>query len=325
MPKRVPQACLGIQILISPSPRTERFIGSTFKLPREGIQITVAISRDAGTTWSWSLISKRRFDDRPWVEVAPDGTAHIIWNDGNGVWHVTSRDRGTTWTEARRVHPAGGSSHLAVGPQGEVAVRVTPRSASGGKFDPGVDFIAVSADRGQTWTKHAAPGQREWRQSEQVLRRWVEPLAWDAAGRLYSAWTTPDAIWLARSDNQGATWAEWRVAEGGPTRYYPYLTAGGRGDVALTWFSGEGDALHAHLGLVRVQQDSPRLEFVETVQFRPDSWRRRAPNVEQFVRVTRGEYLPVAFLQDGSLAVVSPIYNEGKARRGFTWWRFERR
>jgi hypothetical protein len=291
---------------------------------REGVQITVAISRDAGTTWSWSLISKRRFDDRPWIEVAPDGTAHIVWNDGSGVWHMTSRNQGTTWTEAQRVHPAGGSSHLAVGPGGDVAVRITPRSASGTKFDPGVDLIAVSSDRGRTWTKHPAPGSREWSEKSAVpLRRWVEPIAWDAAGRLYSAWSTPDAIWLARSDDRAATWREWRIEEGGPIRYYPYLTARGKSEVALTWFSAEGDDLAAHLAAVRITDDSPNGSSVATFQFRPDSWRRTAPDSTRFVRETAGEYFPVAFLRDGSVVVVSPIQHQGEKRSGFTWRRFE--
>jgi len=29
------------------------------------------------------MLSKKRFDDRPWVAVEPDGTVHVVWNDGN--------------------------------------------------------------------------------------------------------------------------------------------------------------------------------------------------------------------------------------------------
>jgi len=54
----------------------------------EGRQIAIGVSRDVGATWAWKTISKVRYDDRPWVDVAPDGTAHIIWNDGSGVSHV---------------------------------------------------------------------------------------------------------------------------------------------------------------------------------------------------------------------------------------------
>ena len=48
----------------------------------EGRGIAIGASADAGATWTWTALSKTRFDDRPWVEVAPDGTAHVIWNDG---------------------------------------------------------------------------------------------------------------------------------------------------------------------------------------------------------------------------------------------------
>jgi len=128
----------------------------------EGKQISVGVSKDIGATWKWTLLSKTRFDDRPWVKVAPDGTAHVIWNDGAGVCHAVSQDGGRTWTERARIHPLGGSSHLAVGPNGEVAARVVPLSAAGSKYDEGVDLIAVSIDGGMTWRKQEAPGYREW-------------------------------------------------------------------------------------------------------------------------------------------------------------------
>lgn len=88
----------------------------------EGASISVGVSKDIGATWSWTLLSKTRFDDRPWVEVGADGTVHVIWNDGRGVCHAVSEDGGGTWTERPRIHAQGGSSHLAVGPNGELAV-----------------------------------------------------------------------------------------------------------------------------------------------------------------------------------------------------------
>src|SRR5439155_6832953 len=84
----------------------------------EGRQIAIGVSRDTGATWVWTTLSQTRFDDRPWVAVAPDGAAHVIWNDGSGVLHTASRDRGVTWSTPTRIHSQGGSSHLAVGPHG---------------------------------------------------------------------------------------------------------------------------------------------------------------------------------------------------------------
>ena len=179
----------------------------------EGKQISVGVSKDVGATWKWTLLSKTRFDDRPWVKVAPDGTAHVIWNDGAGVCHAVSQDGGLTWTERDRIHPKGGSSHLAVGPNGEIAVRVMPQSAAGTKYDEGVDLIAVSTDGGTDVAKQEAPGYREWNSGSYFpVPRWVEPLAWDARGALYSFWTNLKGIWLARSVDQGATWTTWQLS-----------------------------------------------------------------------------------------------------------------
>lgn len=33
----------------------------------EGRSISIGVSKDVGATWSWTLLSKTRFDDRPWV------------------------------------------------------------------------------------------------------------------------------------------------------------------------------------------------------------------------------------------------------------------
>ena len=128
----------------------------------EGTHVTVGVSHDVGASWTWTYLSQDQYDDRPWVEVAPDGTAHAIWNDGAGVSYAVSTDGGRSWTERERIHPQGGSSHLAIGRSGELAVRVTPLSASGNQYDEGVDLIAVSTDGGKSWQKEAPPGTREW-------------------------------------------------------------------------------------------------------------------------------------------------------------------
>lgn len=304
----------------------------------EGSHISIGVSRDVGATWSWRLLSNSRFDDRPWVETAPDGTAHVIWNDGSGVSHAVSTDGGATWTERPRIHPRGGSSHLAVGPAGEVAVRVTPFSASGHRIDEGIDLVAVSTDAGTTWQTHVAPGRREWtpEAAEAVIAyaisrgdtppRWVEPLAWDAEGALYSLWTNREGLWLARSADRGGRWTTWKVAKAGSdVRYFPYLAARGPGELAATWFSGRGETLQAHVARIDISRgdDSPRL--TESQPFQPDTWEQGRSADDPPFRDTAGEYLPVAFLRDGGLAVASPIQNGGAKRFGFSFWRVEAR
>jgi hypothetical protein len=287
----------------------------------EGTRIAIGVTRDAGTTWAWTTLSQTRYDDRPWVEVAPDGTAHVIWNDGNGVSYARSRDGGRTWQERPRIHPQGLSSHLTVGPSGEVAVRITPVSASGNRNHPAVDLVAVSRDAGVTWVKHPAPGQRVFTfpfDDNDPTFRWVEPLAWDSAGRLYYFWTDPAGLWLAGSIDSGAQWRTWQIAEGGEHSHFPYLVARGAGQLAATWFSGRREHLQIHVARIDLTgAESPKMTVAPP--FSPDSWQRGQKPGEPRHRDAAGEYAPVAFLRDGRIAVVSTIQDDQQKRFGFSW------
>jgi hypothetical protein len=288
----------------------------------EGQQISMGVSGDAGTTWRWTTLSKNRFDDRPWIEVAPDGTAHAIWNDGSGVAHVVSRDRGMTWSPVRRIHDRGGSSHLAIGPAGELAVRITPLSASGNKYDEGVDLIAVSTDAGATWQKHPAPGTRDWSPDfmSDATPRWVEPLAWDSRG-LHSLWTDKKGVRVAHSTDRGATWTTRTVADTATPAFFPYLAARGNGPLAATWFTASTNEMQ-DLQWTAALLDGDRVVLSSPQSL--ESRRAREPNGPLF-NDPAGEYLPIAFLRDGTLGVATPIQNVKEGREGFTWWRFTAR
>lgn len=302
----------------------------------EGVRMAIGVSRDLGASWTWTTLSEDRYDDRPWVGVAPDGTAHAIWNDGAGVCHAVSTDRGRTWEEWDRVHPRGGSSHLAIGPEGEIAVRITPLSASGHQYDEGVELIAVSTDGGRTWLIHEAPGTRgAWDSTfsdPTKVPRWVEPVAWDEDGILYHLWSEGNDLILGRSLDQGATWVSWIVADDGEVAYFPYLIARGSGELAATWLTGRENSLMVNVALIQTpSSDDGEPLVVRATPFQQEVWSELEGAV---IRSASGEYVPVIFLRDADLGVITTIRDiRGDRerglrlhgdRQGFTWRRFKR-
>lgn len=292
----------------------------------EGTRMAVGSSKNAGARWTWKVLSETRFDDRPWIGVTPDGTAHVIWNDGSGIRYEVSQDRGANWKERLRINEQGGSSHLAIGALGEIAVHVTPASASYNKFSPGVDLIAVSRDGGKTWQKHPAPGERDWNADpEKGTPRWVEPVAWDSDGALYSLWGSQKGLWLARSPDNGATWTTWHIVNRDELSYFPYLIARGHGELAATWSSGEGDTLLAHVATIHVGDGKAPPQVIESQPFQTDIWSFPQNPGDTVHRVTAGEYIPVVFLRTGGLGVVTTIQNVPEKHLGFKWWKFVER
>ena len=304
------------------------FSRTTFR----GVSIQVGVSRDVGASWKWTQLSKTDLGDRPWIDTAPDGTVHAIWNDGAGVRQVMSADTGRTWQDQGRVNDQGGSSHLAVGPHGEVAVRMIPSSAANLAYHAGVDLVAVSTDRGATWTRSPGPGAIQFRPMWDttvtprkfdlgVQPHWVEPLAWDSAGALYSLWAKDQDVWLGRSADRGATWRSWKIASSDAIPYYPYLIARGTGELAASWMTGQGPALHANVALIRAGADSTPPVVARAPVFQLESFMLPGFGPDG-VREPAGEYLPMVFLPDGSLGLVTPIQNSGAKRMGFTWRRY---
>lgn len=290
---------------------------------REGTHVAVGVSHDIGQTWQWHWLSQTRFDDRPWISISAGGVAHVIWNDGAGVCYSVSRDAGRRWTEQTRIHSVGGSSHLAVGPDGTVAVRISPISASANRFDEATDLIAVSRDAGATWLLHDTPGDIVWDPTlsdPDKIPRWVEPVAWGADGTLYHLWSEGEAIVLAASRDYGAHWTRQIVAEEKGQAFFPYMVANANGDLAATWFVQTGQTLTARLVLIETPlvEDAP-LQIHRAAPFSILAWDESGSTP---VPTSAGEYIPVVFLNDGELAVVSPIQDSFGDRWGFTWWRF---
>jgi len=292
---------------------------------RAGTHIAVGVSHDVGETWQWHMLSATRFDDRPWIRVSPNGTVHVIWNDGGGVRHSTSPDSGDSWAEQESIHSAGGSSHLAVGPQGEIAVRISPISASANKYEAEVDFIAISRDDGQSWIKHPPPVSLSWDPTSddpQKVPRWVEPLAWGVGHRLWHLWSEGAIVKLGWSDDYGESWQAQEIAHEEGVAFFPYMVAGATGQLAATWFVDDGENLAARVALIGVPTVSDaQMTVSESELFTISAY---LENTEKMVQTPAGEYLPVIFLPDGRLAVVSPVQDSNHDSWGFTWWTFGR-
>ena len=294
----------------------------TFDLAaREGVQLALAVSRDAGATWRWSTVSRRRYVDRPWIDVTPNGTVHLIWNDGTGVFHMSSRDRGATWTTPQHVYDRGGSSHLAVGPGGALAIHIIPGARAGLVCDEGTDLIAISTDDGANWRKFPAAGAA--RPSGCLNRplethRWVDPLVFDRGGALYSLWTDSTGVWLSRTSVAKGEWTTWLISQrrsGSPTPYFPYLATASGGAFAATWVLAARDTLHWQVAHIAMNGKSGSPTVVIAAPRALESWRGNGPDAG-------GEYLATAFLNDRSIAVVTPIQNAAMSRFGLAWQRF---
>jgi hypothetical protein len=285
----------------------------------EGKQVSIGVSRDIGATWHWSRLSQNRFDDRPWVRVAPDGTAHVVWNDDHGQTHAVSRDGGMTWQSTGRIHDRGGSNHMTTGPHGEIAVRIAPGAANGNKCDLGTDIIAISTDAGATWEKHAAPGaSRSAGCGENEIPRWVDPLAWTSDGNLRALWTDSAGVQLSASNDGGATWKTATIVSrktDDAIAFFPFLSGTDAGHLAATWFTMKGDELEWNAALIDASDaDHPRLRRTSPMSIES----RRDGHADP-----GGEYIPAAILRDGTLGVVTPIQNAEARRLGFVFWRFK--
>lgn len=290
----------------------------------EGTGIAVGVGRDGGSEWTWTSLSEDRFDDRPWIAAAPDGTVHAVWSDGQGISYAASTDGGLSWEERPRIHASGGASHLAVGAGGEIAVRIAPGAAAGQQIDEDTDYIAVSTDGGQSWQLSVPPGRRDALSyafpgdPDRGIPRWVEPVAWDASGSLYYLWSEGSILWLGQSVDYGSMWSTWQIAEDSSLMYFPYLSADREGELAATWFSGRDADLKANVALITLDdgvESTPRVTRAEPFQF--DSFWRDQNG--QLNRSTAGEYIPVIFLRDGRLATVSTVQNPEQDEWGFTW------
>ena len=188
------------------------FVAMSYDRHREppvGTQISIGVSQDEGASWRWTMLSHTLGDDRPWVAVAPNGTAHVIWNDGHGVNHAISRDRGSSWTRMGRVPIEAAQAISRSGRTGRSPYalgRVGERQS----LRQGCRPRGRQRGRRRELAPVRGPGQSA---TQRLSRRFV--IVNPAVGRsgrvgqrrcAVHAVDHRGGVWLAQSENKGATW-----------------------------------------------------------------------------------------------------------------------
>ena len=198
-------------------------------------------------------------DDRPWVSAQGDGVVHYLGNSGvglpcvNGVgryWYYRSTDGGNTFTEQCYALP-GGWAHIAGERNGDytyIAQEVNNGGAGGiqvyvndnqGALDSWSDPVWVGPSNG------THPEGYPWvsvGQNGTVFITWQES---PNAGR------EPTTLYIARSDDYGATWNYWDVPAGHPNEecavfLYPNLYVGRANLFACTYYGNTGPQNAGH-------------------------------------------------------------------------------
>ncbi|MBN1223843.1 MAG: hypothetical protein JXB23_11395, partial [Candidatus Aminicenantes bacterium] len=143
-------------------------------------------------------------------------------------------------------------------------------------------------------------------------------------------------VFLGISADRGATWAQWVIANESETAFFPYLIARGSGELAATWFSGsganfQGKNLMVNVALIQApSSDEGQPLVARAAPFQPETW---SENKGEIIRDTAGEYVPIIFLGDTGLGVITAMRDlrgdreRGLTlhgdRQGFTWRKFD--
>jgi len=235
------------------------------------------------------------------------------------VRYFQGQDGGNAWSEQPRISDQGGSSHLAAGPDGELAVRVSNLSASGNQYDEGADAIAVSTDGGSSWQLQDIPGTIEWDPTfsdPNKIMRWVEPLAWGPDSTLYHLWSEGSEVFLARSADLGETWYKTLIHQTPGKSFFPYLISNHRGQLLASWYDIEGTVMTGRIAHIDASATVPAVTLADPLQLQ--AWNGESPD-------TAGEYLTAEFLPNGEIGAVTTIQDGTEGRYGFTFWRFSLR
>lgn len=197
---------------------------------------------DQGRTWEYTVQPAGPipgFDDRPWLAISNKALYLYI----NHVTHTEvyrSTDGGISWTTngplAWRGNALGQpffTGHIAAHEKTDT-LWVSGEVNEGGKNVLG---SAVSTDGGKTFTQAViSPPQRQ-----AFSPIFTGATSVDEAGNGYVTWSTTDKdgcdVYYSVSTNKGRSWHKpVKLNHGGGCATFPWLTARGKGKVAVVWY-----------------------------------------------------------------------------------------
>ncbi|HEX2021149.1 MAG TPA: sialidase family protein [Candidatus Thermoplasmatota archaeon] len=226
----------------------------------------VAVSRDAGATWTSNPAScNAPVSDRQYVVPTSGGTAYLYSHQLPTFWQIAAKttDYGQTWIPTGPVETPdhhllvnGGTGWGGGGFWNEAKDSVfftwtwfenDPTDPMGaGSWSPG---FGVTRDGGATWQTGVAPGN-----GGRQLGLGLVTGAADDAGNVYLAWgealSDEDVgIFLAVSSDDGATWrGPFRVDAAQGSVVFPTVTAGQAGRVAVAYYAADKAAFPSDVG-----------------------------------------------------------------------------
>lgn len=198
---------------------------------------TVWTSTNHGEDWLGNpAASDTVLNDRQWIAAPGEGVGYLLYRSCTvlvppascfslGSLMTKSIDGGLTWTPLGRTFTW--TSFPFVDPS-EGTVYVV--QANGNAID-----VAVSNSGGTAWSQ-ARAANRQTAPGSIFVNGDV-----DDAGNAYVAWVDRDSdqldVWLSSSTDKGTTWSSpKRVSSGVGTNVFPWVAAGGDGNVAVVWY-----------------------------------------------------------------------------------------
>lgn len=214
----------------------------------------VSVSRDAGATWTHNQAAcVGPVHDRQYVIPTKGGTAYLYSHQLPSFQQLAMKttDYGATWLPTMPPEGAGnvifvtGSSGWGGGgfwnPQKDsVWLTFTFNKGSALSSETHAGY-ARTADGGQTWTLGFAGDLKG-----QQLGLGLVTGAADDAGNVFITWGEADgnkvAVYVAGSQDEGATWQVRRMDDGTGSKVFPVAVAGAAGRVGVAYYEAGEDA-----------------------------------------------------------------------------------